>query len=280
MLRGAFGHALKNLACSRNKNYDCSKCQQKGSCIYTNIFEIYITNKPPPFLKGINSAPRPFVIDAFQVNENYNRGQELKFNITLFGNACKFYPYIIFSFKEASEKGYTKSLFRFTLIKVTSGSETIFDIQNNTISGTAKPVTSLPDRPASDLNKINFLTPTRFKVQDRWTMEFTFRDFVFRILKRSLEMSYFYSEKDEINWEFKPVLEMADAIKIIEKNLRWQKLNRYSGRQRKKVAISGFTGSITCNGDMENFRQLLSFAELLHVGKGAVFGLGKVRIGG
>jgi len=88
MLRGAFGHALKNLVCSRSKNYECSECPQKETCIYTNVFEIFITNKAPPFLRGINSAPRPFVIDAFQVNEHYSRGQELKFKITLFGNVC------------------------------------------------------------------------------------------------------------------------------------------------------------------------------------------------
>jgi CRISPR/Cas system endoribonuclease Cas6 (RAMP superfamily) len=51
---------------------------------------------------------------------------------------------------------------------------------------------------------------------------------------------------------------------------------RRSNQQKTKLKMGGFTGDITLDGDLEPFTSLLRLSEVLHVGKGTVFGLGKM----
>jgi len=44
--------------------------------------------------------------------------------------------------------------------------------------------------------------------------------------------------------------------------------------------MGGFTGEIVLEGDLTPFTELLRTCEILHVGKGTVFGNGKIEIGG
>jgi len=60
--------------------------------------------------------------------------------------------------------------------------------------------------------------------------------------------------------------------------LRWYEWERYSGRQETRIKMGGFVGDITFEGFIEPFMPLIKTGELLHVGKGTAFGLGKYRI--
>ena len=44
------------------------------------------------------------------------------------------------------------------------------------------------------------------------------------------------------------------------------------------MKMGGFVGEITLEGDLNPFSELLRAAEVVHVGKGTTFGLGKVEI--
>jgi hypothetical protein len=44
------------------------------------------------------------------------------------------------------------------------------------------------------------------------------------------------------------------------------------------MKLGGLVGSLTLEGDLSPFAPLLRAAEILHAGKGAVFGLGKVEV--
>src|SRR3954468_6381934 len=59
-LRGAFGHALKEVVCVMNHR-DCAKCMVADRCIYPYLFE---TPVPPdvPQLRGQAQAPHPFIL--------------------------------------------------------------------------------------------------------------------------------------------------------------------------------------------------------------------------
>ena len=45
-----------------------------------------------------------------------------------------------------------------------------------------------------------------------------------------------------------------------------------------KMKMGGFVGDIVLEGDLSPFVELLLYSEVLHVGKGATFGLGRVEI--
>jgi CRISPR-associated endoribonuclease Cas6 len=45
------------------------------------------------------------------------------------------------------------------------------------------------------------------------------------------------------------------------------------------MTLGGFVGEMEIEGDLEPLAPLLATAEILHVGKGATFGLGRIEIG-
>ncbi|MFL6260778.1 MAG: CRISPR system precrRNA processing endoribonuclease RAMP protein Cas6 [Thermoanaerobaculia bacterium] len=53
---------------------------------------------------------------------------------------------------------------------------------------------------------------------------------------------------------------------------------RWSQRQNTAMKLGGLVGTLTLEGDLAPFAPLLRAAEILHAGKGAVFGLGKIEV--
>ncbi|MFZ5518654.1 MAG: hypothetical protein ACOY90_18640 [Candidatus Zhuqueibacterota bacterium] len=51
LLRGAFGHALRRTVCTMQKNQACRDCMLRTQCAYTRMFETFVTEPPPRFLK-------------------------------------------------------------------------------------------------------------------------------------------------------------------------------------------------------------------------------------
>ena len=73
-------------------------------------------------------------------------------------------------------------------------------------------------------------------------------------------------------------VEAASAVAITRRELHWKEQNRYSHRQKAEMLFGGFLGEIDLEGDLRPFLPLLHAAEVLHVGKGATFGLGKITL--
>ena len=109
-------------------------------------------------------------------------------------------------------------------------------------------------------------------------MDFDFRALFFKMLRRILELAHFHVPDSQPNWEFKELLDLANNIKISNKNLTWDDWHRYSNRQQRKMDIGGFIGDMTLDGNVEPFYPLLKMSEVMHVGKGTSFGLGKIII--
>ncbi len=97
-------------------------------------------------------------------------------------------------------------------------------------------------------------------------------------LHQILETAYFYGERHEIDWEFRPLLEAASGIAITERQLRWMDYGRYSNRQQTKMKMGGFVGELKLLGDLDPFLDLLKYSEVLHVGKGTTFGFGRMEV--
>jgi hypothetical protein len=72
--------------------------------------------------------------------------------------------------------------------------------------------------------------------------------------------------------------ELASHIKVVAKDLRLQRLERYSNRYRQKWPLHGIVGSITFVGDLAPFLPLLRLGEFLHIGAGTAFGLGPYEL--
>ena len=90
-------------------------------------------------------------------------------------------------------------------------------------------------------------------------------------------LSYFHCG-EELNLNFREVIERAKEVETLSKNLRWHDWERYSNRQKTRMTMGGFMGEVTYGGDLEEFQPFIKLGEYVHLGKGSSFGLGKYEI--
>lgn len=74
------------------------------------------------------------------------------------------------------------------------------------------------------------------------------------------------------------ILGSANTVRVVESDLRWRAGERYSAREDRRMALGGFVGRATFAGPLAPWQPLLRIVELLHMGKGTAFGLGKDRM--
>ena len=110
------------------------------------------------------------------------------------------------------------------------------------------------------------------------TLDLEFHILIRNLLRRLSLLYYFHCNGDPSAWDFKGIIEKAKEVKVEKQNLRWYDWERYSGRQETTMKMGGFVGEITFEGEIVPFMPLIKTGEILHVGKGTGFGLGKYEI--
>ena len=259
MLRGAFGHALRRLACSFGPDQNCADCPLCGACVYTRLFETFVGEDPPPFLRGIDRAVRPYVFEPGEGPRELAPGGLLRFDLLLFGQALEFQPYVLVALGRMARNGLGAGRARFRLAGAEAAPE--------------RPALPLPEGPLT----LRFPTPLRLRVRHRFADQIRFRDLAFAMLRRTLEMAHTHVPGAAVDWHFQPLLEKASQVRLLESNLRWHDWERWSERQQSAMKLGGLMGRVTLEGDLAVFGPLLRMAEVIHVGKGATFGLGRVE---
>lgn len=295
LLRGAFGHALRRTACTMKPGQRCENCMLRSHCSYTRIFETFITEQPPPFLKGLDTSPRPFIFEPYDHTKIYQAGATLWFDFILIGDVIDFVPYVVFAMMLMGHGGLGVKRHQFDLTaaycfqpdeehsdpEANPDWQLLYDGESQKILFTPTAQSLSPENHANAAPErvtLRFLTQTRLKFGASLAIDFTFRQLVFKMLRRILELAYFYAPREQIDWEFHPLLQAASAIAIKDRNLHWEEQGRYSSRQQAKMQLGGFVGDMTLQGDLAPFLDVLHYSEVLHVGKGTTFGLGRIEV--
>jgi len=285
LLRGTFGNALRKTVCVMGPKQPCAECFLNRQCVNTKIFETFIFEEPPRFLRGLNTAPKPFILFCPDERREYKPDESLQFEMTLVGKSIEQHPFVIFAIQKMAERGLGSRRHKFHLQDVLyltpqGDWQQLYDGNTQKLTAAAEPSYIPPKSPEKSIEKltIEFVSPTRLKVERELSMEFDFRQLLFRMLRRTLELAHFYAPQEKINWEFHILLVSANTIEMAEVNLEWKELNRYSSRQKAEMYMGGFLGNITLKGDLFPFIDVLRATEVLHLGKGTTFGLGKIRL--
>jgi len=130
----------------------------------------------------------------------------------------------------------------------------------------------------TDRITLNFLTPTRLKNKKKWVFNRPPFDVLIRtLLSRISSLSYFHCG-EEMEADFRGLIDRAAAVKITASETRWEDWERFSGRQKQRIKMGGLMGRVTYEGDLQDYLPLLALGELVHVGKGTVFGNGQYEI--
>ncbi|MEW6419052.1 MAG: CRISPR system precrRNA processing endoribonuclease RAMP protein Cas6 [Nitrospirota bacterium] len=282
-LRGGFGYAFKRVVCAiRDK--ECPDCLLKEKCVYSYVFET-----PPPsdtkIMRKYKSAPHPFVIEPPpERRRGYKPGDEINFNLILIGRAIDYLPYFIYTFDELGKIGIGKGKAGYELTEVSCEGKKIYDSEAKTLksfSFSAMPVKFHDlDSETSNLQllTLNFITPTRILYDGHLTLDLEFHMLIRQLLRRLSLLYYFHCNGDPTDGDFKGIIEKAKDVKVKKRDLRWYDWERYSGRQETRIKMGGFVGEITFEGNLESFMPFIKVGEVLHVGKGTGFGLGKYEI--
>ena len=120
---------------------------------------------------------------------------------------------------------------------------------------------------------IHFLTPTRLKFENALTSDLEFHILIRNLLRRLSALSYFHCGR-RLDLDFRGLVHRAQQVETFSRGLQWMDWQRYSARQQTTLLMGGLVGTATFRGLLTEFLPLLHLGELIHVGKGTVFGLG------
>lgn len=282
-LRGAFGHALRRLACmTRQKT--CHACPLRQTCPYAVIFE----SLPPGqdgLLKRINEAPRPYIIEApTDGQRHWQTGETLVFHLVLAGRALQQLPLILLAWQRALQHGLgageqrgKSRLVRVWQAGLPAGDDCLLDTDQG-ISAALLPPVPFPALPPEGLHRLTlrFVTPLRLQAQGSAlsASRLTLRHLLRALFRRQYLLALCHGEGNESDWQqMQCLLDAAQSVQD-EKHLRWHDWTRHSSRQQQDMTLGGLTGDWHLQGNLAPLWPLLWQGQFLHVGKEAVFGLG------
>ncbi len=285
-LRGAFGFAFRDLACSQ-RNCECSKCLLSSVCAFAYVF----ATGPVPGagrFKSLESVPRPFLFEPPPGEAvTYQPGQAFEFGLTLFGRGIDYLPYFIISFKELADKGLGIGRGRAHLERVSSDGRLVFEASDNMIRPTGNSLDAvealarmrarLDGRLPTETLRVRFETPTRLKHADHLTDSPAFAVLVRALLRRASALASLHGGRD-LGLDYRAMIEKAEAVRLERDETIWVDLERYSARQDTRMKLGGIVGEAEYAGDLAPFVPLLAVGEWTHVGKNATFGLGKYTV--
>jgi hypothetical protein len=210
----------------------------------------------------------------------------------LAGRAIEYLPYIVFAIHQMAEGGLGTGRARFDLggveaLEAGGARQPIYDAASQRLDPAPEAGASLTDwiearlsrLPAgADALRLRFLTPARIKSDDRLQQRPGFELIARNLLRRASLMMELYGAAPLV-LDYRGLLRRAATVEVRSSGLRWWDVPRYSTRQQTALRMGGFVGDIEFTGDaLPEFLPLLAAGELLGLGKGTSFGLGKFEI--
>lgn len=290
-LRGSLLEAVWKRFCNNKASPTCAACPLHGVCPVSALVAPLREEHP----RG-RDIPRPYIVlPPLGQARRYEPGKQLIFGLTLFGTIIQLLPYVMLSVDLLEAGGLGRKLDRgrgrFSVKKVESYHP--FNGELQVIYEAGKPLVAMPTLSvtaddiatrAASLSKksitVNFLTPTRLVDQEQVLRHLAFRPLIHRLLDRlcALEEEYGIGDSHRSLVECQELLQLAETIQCVDDATYWEEVQSYSHRQKRSLPISGFQGKATFVGNLEPFRELLAWGELVHIGKNVVKGNGWYKL--
>ncbi|MGH3088179.1 MAG: CRISPR system precrRNA processing endoribonuclease RAMP protein Cas6 [Rubrobacteraceae bacterium] len=286
MIRGAFGRAFKESCCPFPHNGN--SCPLGEKCPYGYVFETSPPEGMRDFARNIE-LPRPYVFEPPEETKmEYEPGEKLTFGFTVVGRAAEYMPYFIFAFSKMGQTGVGRRRAKYVLERVVaknplSGERTeVFDgdvVRNERLPATWDDAVKAASEMDGERLRINFLTPTFIKFRGEISPEAPpFAAIVQSLLIRipmlsAVHCGHMWRE------DFRSLVERAGEVRTVRDHTTWASFRRHSSFRKKTENLEGVVGEAEYAGPLEEFLPLLKMGELTHVGKRAVFGLGRYRVG-
>jgi hypothetical protein len=266
------------------KQTECTNCPLLQTCPYAQIFE---TPAPAEHrLQKFSQVPNPYLIEPPAWGEkDYQHNDLFRFDMVLIGNAITQLPLIIFAWQRAFERGVGKGDGTAVLV----GVEHINQHQQATLIYAPfdgieqlKPHQSTIDIPeVTSVDSLTVSLQTPLRLQDNGhalpASKLSAQKWLNALVRRSSLLFELHSHNytPPSVETFRQLSQYASQIQGDASHLSWKDWQRYSNRQHQTMTLGGLVGEWTLKGDLSPFIPYLFLGQWLHVGKNAVFGLGK-----
>jgi len=251
-LRGAFGGALREIACSPDcpgrAGLPIAACPNSAVCTYARVFEPRSVKGP----SGLSDPPRPFVFRlAHLANRSLVCGDEFSVQMNFFDTSRE-------DFDE-----FARAFSRLARAELIGASSTLCSLT----LGTA------PERP--DGISIQFLSPTDLKSSSNPNSNVDFSTVFARARDRVSTLRALYG-KGPLGIDFRVLGARARAIRTARLDLHRVRQERRSARTGLTHNIGGFIGTAEYEGPVAEFLPILRAARWTGVGRHCVWGNGEI----
>ncbi len=253
MLRGAFGHALKALACS------CDGAEHAG-CIYQQIFEPVA---PADWPTRFSNCPPAYVLSAPSVS---GPRQSIHFDFTLLGPSLRHRGLLWQAWQAAAALGFGPQQIT---ARLQPGAEQQLDCPP----------------PGCQQLQLHLTSPLLLKHKCQGALrsrplapqEVTLHDLLVALHRRLELTQRLYAVPSHLP-DLAQWLKEADAL-VMQANLQPQHFARHSNRQQQSMTLYGLSGVIHLSGPLSSsLRSALAIGQWLHIGGKTALGFGGYRL--
>ena len=287
-VRGALGHTLRRVACPTGAR-TCANCSIAQLCAYSYCFETE-AHGDGRFHSAGQDVPRPYIIRAVPMQASEVKSGIVAFDIVLLGRATEYLPYFVLAVKDwenehAGPGHSTTRLIAATAFNPLSAMRSpIYKQGDGQLQGvpwrhTLETLRAAASLLPSDELTIRFTTPTRIKRRGNELSRPDFAAVIATLARRAEALQEHHGLPDVVG-DGRALVKAAEAVQLVSWEGDLEARERYSSRQKQTMRMEGFVGTAVYRGDLTPFLPLLKLGEIIHVGKGAVFGLGRMVVGG
>lgn len=235
----------------------------------------------------------------------FRPGETVEFGLNVVGRASRLAPYFVTAFRKLADDGLGPRRARFDLVEVVAlgrgGGETAegdvgpcervraaeIPIYKNTeplvrIAAPALYAGDLVRPDDASLTRLTLRFATPVDLRDRGTpVEIPeFGPLVRRLRDRASSLAVFFGD-GPLELDFKGVSALADTVRLVENRTRVVTVNRRSSKTGQRHDVGGFVGEATYDGEaIGRLMPLVRVGEVMHVGKHAAFGNGRMEVAG
>lgn len=279
LFRGALSNALRYGACPGEGRRD--RCGLGRECSFHYLFDTR-PSKGSPFLSGVSTAPRPLLLEP-PAKGRYTAGSRAALGIVLIGLALEHWVAVIQAVERVGASGLGRSGCQFDLESVycEAGPSPRLLWHRDVHDRAAAPEPLVFDfrdaRKGPEEATLAFESPTVLKHRGREVPPEDFAVFFVSLMRRIALLSEAHCGGRVLE-DPSVLLDPASTVETVRTELDERRWYRYSTRQRRKVPMGGWTGTVEFQGPLDRLWPWIVAGQHVHVGSGATFGNGRYRI--
>lgn len=281
VLRGAFGTVFQRSVCQPICP-GTDSCPNRDTCAYAMLFEPQWRVRTGE--KRGADAPRGFLFRPTQhPDPHFGPNQPLHFELRLFGQSSEAIPFFIHAFQSFVSQGLHGTPVHLASVQTLdwTGASRAELLSDGKLTRNPALVLRLSDlrapRPPDGPIRIDFITPTWIKLNDRDQRVPSFEALICRLRDRLIALSQLYEGRE---WEadFEPIGQLAAQAEIVSCHGAWWRDARRSSRTRQIMPMAGFVGTIRYEKVHPALWRLLLLGQEIHVGRYTVWGNGAYSV--